>query len=198
MAEVGDILRIVASMVLDIGVTVQNVYHVQITGPSNPGDAVVVEDMGEYLEDIYTELLDELPASMTFDEYSVQNITADISLGTTAWPSLTVGNNVSDTLPTGDAGLLLARTSKPGHHGSKYFGPLSEASVDGGQCNGVCLGRLFSAGGKAYDSPWESTNDIEYEPGILDSELGILRPVVSLEAQPDIAYQRRRRPGRGI
>lgn len=197
MAEVGDFLRVVASMVLDIGVTVQNVYHLQITGPSNPSDSDVLDDMGEYLEDVYTELLEELPDSMTFDEYSVQNVTADVSLGASAWPSLTVGSNAGDTLPAGNAGLLLARTKSPGHHGRKYWGPMSEPSVDGGQANALALTRLTAAGQEAY-SPFTSTNSYNYNPVIYDGVLGIGRDVTEWEADADIAYQRRRRPGRGI
>lgn len=198
MATIGDYLRVVASMYLDIGVTVQNVFFLRVQGPTNPGDDDVLDDCGEYLEAIYTEILTELPDSMDFTEYSVQNVTADVSIGTAAWPSLTTGSNVSDTLPSGDAGLLLARTSTPGHHGRKFFGPMSEASVDGGLPNSTALAALTAAGQEAYTDPFTSTNSFTYNPVIYDDVAATGRTVREWQADADIAYQRRRRPGRGI
>ncbi len=197
MASVGDLLRVVASLALDVGVTFQNVYYLSIIGPADPDTEEVLDDMGEYLEDIYSEINARIPSSIEYVEYEVTDVTVDVSLGTRDWPVLTAGTAGTDFTPAQVAGLVLARTNTPGHHGRKYFPPFHETSLDYGEFVSGAVVDLAEAGEAAFGS-FSSTNGFTYMPCVLDRETGTRRSAVEVGATSIPGTQRRRRRGVGI
>ena len=197
MADVGDIIRVVAQLTMGVGVTIQNVYHLQVRSSGGAADGVILDDMGEYLEGIYTEILDRMPDDVIFDEYTAQNITVDVDFGAASWPSLVDGNNGGEPYAPGVAGLLRVRTGTPGREGRKFWGPFTEGDATSGLWTTTTLNNLLAAGHAAYD-PFNALSGVDYQPVIYDRELDVPRDPVEIVATNNPAYQRRRRLGRGI
>lgn len=197
MADVGDIIRVVAQLTMGVGVTIQNVYHLQVRSSGGAADGVILDDMGEYLEGIYSELLDRFPDDVIFDEYTAQNITVDVDFGAASWPSLVDGNNGGEPYAPGVAGLLRVRTNTPGREGRKFWGPFTEGDATSGLWTSTTLSNLLDAGHAAYD-PFNALSGVDYQPVIYDRENEVPRDPVEIVATNNPAYQRRRRLGRGI
>lgn len=197
MAALSDIIRVVAQLNMGVGITVQNVYHLQIRSAGGAADSVVLDDMGEYLEGIYTEIVDRIPDDVIFDEYSAQNVTADVDFGTASWPTLTDGNNGGEPYAPGVAGLLRVRTTTPGREGRKFWGPFTEGDATSGLWTTTTLNNLIDAGHAAYD-PFNALSGVDYQPVIYDRNLDVARDPIEIVASNNPAYQRRRRLGRGI
>jgi hypothetical protein len=197
MASLNDILRVVPTLGMGVGVTIQNVYHLRVTETGGVDDADVLDDMGEYLEDIYSELLTRIVNDVTFEEYSVQNLTVDVDLGISGFPTLTAGQSSEDPLPSGVAGLSLGRTETPGHYGRKFWPPGPESLTLDNYFTSNHVSAMNDAALATW-SPFQSTTGHDYMPGILDRTTGGIRDVVEVISTNIPAYQRRRRAGTGI
>jgi hypothetical protein len=197
MADLGDILRVTPSLVLDVGVTIQNVYHLLVSEPTGVDDEDVLDDMGEYLEGIYDGMVSRIPNNVTFSEYKVDNLTADVTIGISGFPTLTTGTDAGEYIAPGVAGLLLGRTSNPGHAGRKFFGPFTEGNMSDGLWSSALLSVLAAAGLDTYDG-FTSAGGNDYQPIVLDRTTGNPRNVREIIASSNPAYQRRRRRGAGI
>lgn len=197
MASFGDILKVVASMSIGVGVTVQNVYHVIVAEVGGVDDGDIPDDMGEWLEDIYTEINPHIPNDLVYEEYSLQNVTVDLDLGTHGFPSMTIGGSSSEFLPTQVAPLVRVRTDVPGVEGRKFFPTFVEANTTNGQFSPTAVNNMLDAGQVAY-APWVATSGNNYQGTVYNREFGIARPPTEIIATSNPATQRRRRVGRGI
>jgi hypothetical protein len=196
MINPADLLRLTARLRFQASSDIQNVFYMHYAGGSPISDDDAIDDMGEYLEGGYSELVSRLADDVTFLDYRVVNLTADVDLGYNPWPVLTAGTNVNDTLMPGVAGLIRALTSNPGHEARKFVGPFSE----GNTLNGTYQAGLVTALGDAGDawySPFLSTLGNSWQPVVYDRETTQKRVPVSVVASGNPAYQRRRRVGTG-
>jgi hypothetical protein len=197
MANVNDVLQVTATMKVGVSVTIQNVYHLVVKDIGGVDDEDVADDMGEYLEDIYTNLVASMTSSLIFIDYRVQNLTTEQDIGTFPWPSLTVGSSVASRLPFGVAALIKAKTQQGKHQGRKYFALFTEDHTDNGFVTAALQADLADAGQAAY-SEFTSTLVNNYTPVVLERDVLGGRAVLSVQVPADWSYQRRRKPGVGI
>jgi hypothetical protein len=197
VASLNDILRIVPTIEMGVGVTVQNVYYCKVTQAGGIDDGDVLDDMGDWMDDVYTPVQLAMPDDATFEEIKITNVTADVDIGTTSFPTLTQGNASGEPYAPGVAGLVLAFTDKLRHTGRKFFGPFNEGSLTNGLFSTLNVGRMVDAAVEAY-TPFTGTSGGTYQPVIVDRTTGEGRGVTSVQATSNPAYQRRRRLGRGI
>jgi len=184
-------------MNVGVGVTVQNVYYMEVETTGGVGDEDVLDDLGEFLEDGYTEMLAIMPNNVSFTEYKVTNVDADVEIGISGWPTFTVGGGSGDMLPEGLAGLVRYRTGDVGHEGRKFIGPLGEVNQTDGQLAAATVTALGDFGDEtAY--LYTATSGNQYQNKILDRTTAETRPTTEVVASSTPAYQRRRKPGRGI
>jgi hypothetical protein len=196
MAALGDILRVVADMSVGVGVTIENVYHVKVNSAGGVADSQALDDMGDYLEDVYSEINDHMTDRLNYDSYKVTNITADVELGAQAWPSLVAGGSAADGLADGIAGVASFRTSTPGHQGRKFWGPFSEFDVTDGRLTSATVADIQDAA-VATGSPFTGAGGQSYIPVIYDRENNVGRAVTEAYGDNRPGYQRRRKPGVG-
>jgi len=192
-----DILRVTAGLAIGIDSTVQNVYYLRIDEAGGVADAQILTDMGEYLEDAYTEVVPQLANNCTFEEYKVTNVTTKVDIGISAFPTLTSGTNAGDMLPFGISGLVRARTPTVGREGRKFIGPLVETSQTDGLLSAGLVADLEDFGDEAYGT-FVSTSGNTYQPVIYDRDAHVGREMTDIIASNIPAYQRRRKQGVGI
>lgn len=125
------IARVTAKMTSEGAEAVQNVFHVRNSG-ANASNGAALTAIGEWLENVYTNIVSVLSEHVTFQSYNVLLYATDTALGDYAWPTLTVGGATGDQLPASAACLSLYRTFQSGRIGRTYWGPFSETSQDGG------------------------------------------------------------------
>lgn len=198
MASPADLMRIVANMNMGINVAVQNVYYNRINATSGQPDSDVVGAAGRFLEDVYTPILNDLPGAFTFEDYKVTNVTADVDLGVSGFPTLTVGQSPGERTPEGIAGLVRGTSDTPGHEARKYFGPFVLGNLVDGLWDSSFLIDLTNAGLAAFGFYDDPVNNVDFTPIVLDRLTGTQRPISLVQASATPAYQRRRKPGVGI
>jgi hypothetical protein len=194
---VNDILRITAVMSFGAGVSVQNVYRVKVTGFPTGSESDVMTDMAAWLDDAYGELEPFISSVLSFEEVRGFNETRDEPLPTTAWPVLTQGGVSVDYLPTANAMLVLFRTGLAKVIGRKFIAGLVEDRVTAGELTSTMISALAAYALTVMAGPNGVASGGTFEYAIID-KLGIARAPVEFVVRTAVAFQRRRKPGRGI
>lgn len=198
---VGDILKVVATLVWSDANIVQNVFNAVIGGTGGPyDDDDIVEDALSWLENMYngnlTDLSDEIQGSQV-QVYKYDSLDEDFDeVGNTGWTFAPVAT--SHQMPRGVALLTLARTTNPDVQGKKYLGGgTEEVTTDGLLTSGwLTLLLQFAADWVLPFVGSDSTAD--WIPGVwspTDLAHYIMSQSVTASAIP--AYQRRRKRGVG-
>lgn len=125
-----DILRVVAKMTNNYGAEIQNVYHIRCTVSSDPGDATVVDEIAEWMDDAYGQLDAAMPNNITFDTVQVWNESTDTFLGETGFPTITAGQQAAAGLPNQTSPLALFNTNVNRSQGRKFLPPFTEGNLD--------------------------------------------------------------------
>jgi len=180
----------------------QNVFNMVVGGTGGPyDDADVVDDSVAWMDDIYGNLLTHL--SNTCDGSQVQVYIYDSvdddwdEVGSDAWtfnPTST-----GEPYARGVAALINAKTLDPDVSGKKYFGGLTEASLDDGQLQSAILTALAAAaadwGTQFVGSVSGATfNPVVWSPTKTNAFVMTNDYIIPTEA----SYQRRRKRGVGV
>jgi hypothetical protein len=198
----GTILKVVCTLVHTDTSVLQNVFNVVADGDNGPWDAVdIVDDMVDWVEDMYTNILayisDEIDASeVTVYEYD--SVDDDWDEVGSAVPTLTFTAS-GGIMPRGTGLLINAKTVDPDVNGKKYLGVFTDGHwVDGAWAAGL----LTNAAAFAVD--WYTTfvgaaGSNQYDPVIWSpthTVAKLMSGTIIIPTSP--AYQRRRKPGVGI
>jgi len=124
-----DILRITAKMLIGED-DVQNVYHMKVNVTGSPSDSLVVEEILDYVEDAYGDLVSSICSTVVFATIEVWNVTQDSLLGEDVWPSLIDGGNETNQLPAQCGALVLFNTGQARSQGRKFLPPFGTSSGD--------------------------------------------------------------------
>ena len=193
---IGDVIRVTAGMRYGTSDDVQNVYHLKIAGSTPPNDSDLLDDCDAWLTNVYTAILAELTAELTFTQISVYNITQDYKVGETSWGTLTVGSGGGAQMPSGVCMLGTGRCLDHNAVGRKFFGPVTESAIAYGELGSGAMGHMVTAvaawisnaisvGSHVYTSGvWDEVHDLFYA-----FREGLVRSVP--------AYQRRRKTNVG-
>lgn len=199
---VGDVLKVVTSLVWTDGEINQNVYNAVIGGSGGPyTDGDIVDDAGDWMDQIYANMAarcsDEIDGSQV-QVYVYDAIDDDWDeVGSAGWTfnPTTAG----DQLPRGVAGLVVAKTTDPDVSGKKYIPALTEDSIIDG---------LYSSGyltaAVAFAIDWltgftGATSGASWVPGIWSpTETNFFAATLAYLVSAIPAYQRRRKNNVGV
>lgn len=198
MADVdnGDILRIGASWLLSAIYEIANVYHVQVTSGGGIDYDDAIADVGEYLEDIYTEIEPQLSSAMAADHFSLANLTQDTTVGAQDWAVPQVGDAAGDFVAPGVALLSWARTLTPRVQSRKYWGVFGEAFMGLGLWSGT-VQTACEAAHQIHAGSFVGTNGLTIKGVAYNRTLETITQLTTVTSTLEPAYQRRRKRGRG-
>jgi len=144
---VGDFMEVIAVMSF-LGQTVENVFHwVNLLEEVNEDDALL--DAATIMDNMYSVLTDVMSSNLAFVEVVVNDPQLGVSLGSIAWPTLTVGGETGvEVLPSQVSALLTMPTSVSRCRGRKFFPGMHEANLSSGLFNSDVTDdlALFGAG----------------------------------------------------
>jgi len=176
----------------------QNVYYFRFQGIVPAGDLLVMEDLAEFLDDLYSDINAGIAGNYAYTEVRGFNVTQGVPMPTVEWPTLTVGGGPGASEPAGIALLVVLRTGISRVFGRKYFGGIIDGNLDS---DGFWISGAVTAWSGAVARLLSTfiggTTLATYLPGIITSTgqfLGFITSVVTNNP----AYQRRRRKGRGV
>lgn len=197
MALQGDIIRVTPVLNDSNEGLVMNVFWC-LVGAGDPADQELMDTVALRLNTMYGYLDNYMPDTVDFYEIRFFNETQKKTMPTQSWPTLTVGGvDVADPMPAPCSALVFGRCQTSRRVGRKFLGPFTEAD----HADGVWLGGLDTALAN-FAQYWIasfqcSTNEVLRfviaNAVTLDWDIileGVVRTVV--------AYQRRRRAGRGV
>lgn len=194
----GDTIEVACVHVFNNVEEVINVWHMTTMGGGTMDDVTADGDIAGQMGFMYSEIDSIISNSVDATEIRWRNLTADGPTRFIGWGAGYVGGTASaEALPPGDTLLLLLRTGVKNVQGRKYFPPFTEAA----QSNGVWGAGTITAMG-AFTSEVEagfggSVSLVDWEFRVYSRALGTAHPIIGTRVQPIVAYQRRRRQGRG-
>lgn len=191
-----DIVRITAVLTDDNEGTVQNVYWAkQVSGGAD--DETFMNAARYQLEIMYGYIDQIMPDSVSFTEIRGYNLTQDYPLTTITWQALTEGGvDVDDPLPAPLCCLVMGRTPFSKAVGRKYIGPFCEQDQDNGVWSAGVLANLANFA-VAWAANYATGGTGSAQFGVYSKAEAVWRPIVSRVVKEIVAYQRRRRAGRG-
>lgn len=199
---VGDILRVVCTMVGSDSNIMQNVFNAVVTGSGGPfDDADVVSDLNDWLDDMYGNISVYLPAALDPSEsimYLYDSVDDDWDEIGSDVPTFTSTGALAQ-LPRGVATLINAKTSDPDVNGKKYIPGPTEGEWDGSTWGSPYLTALAAFALDWYTAFVGSASGATFTPSIWSptrTNAYVLSGTFVIPTIP--AYQRRRKPGVGI
>ena len=198
----GTIIRVVASLLFPDSVIAQNVFHLVATDLSGGNDADdVVQDMEQYIDDIFTNVLAFMSNLATGGEIKVYEYDAvddDFDeIGTGAMGVTFTG--ATDFLPHGVALVQNFYTLDPDVQGRKFWGGQTVNNNIDGTWGSTTLAAFVNAAADVITTFTSTVLSNEYQP-VVWSPTGTVAQAysgtVATNATP--GYQRRRKPGVGI
>lgn len=191
-----DVLRVTAEMSIS-GNALQNVLHWQLTSASSVTDAQALLDCGVFMESLYTEVRAQMNDAVLFDQIRVQNITQDVLLGVTDWPTISTGGSTVAALPLPVAALITFPTTVPQTRGGIYLAGFTELeNTSGGALATSLLTTLAAFAVEALAIQVVGSNSYQYV--LINREFGTVIPFVSSIVHTVWRTQRRRRQGVGV
>lgn len=200
--SVGDILKIVATMVWVDAEVMQNVFAAEITGTGGPyDDSDIVDDAAAWLENMYANMLTQVTNELDGTQvqvYKYDSVDQDFDeVGHDVWsfnPS-----QVAEYLPKGVAGLINAATTNPDVQGKKYIGGFAETATADGRFEVGPVNALLAFGADWVLGFTGGVSGATWTPGVwspTDLALYVMDGLISVSTIP--AYQRRRKDNVGI
>lgn len=194
----GDILRVACRQTYDGTEDVINVFHFGVANPPTPNtDAALLADISLFMSVAYDQLESFLSSALEATDITVYNVTDDRPHGVTAWGGgYDGGNAVGEGLPVPDCLLVLYPTSVKRTVGRTYLSPFTESSQAGGRWNSTVRAAVEGFVNALTDTG-AGPAGLELQFGVYKRSTGLLYEISSFRTQEVVAYQRRRKPGRG-
>lgn len=194
--ELNDVLRIGAIMRLQTLFEIANVWHVRVTSGAPLGFAAASQDIAEYMDEIYDNIVSQMTDAQLPVAITLQNVTQATTFGAFAWDVFAGGTNTNAMTAPGVSLLAWARTLTPRVQIRKYFGVFTELDMDVGQWTAgartACIGALTD-----HITPFTGTNGLQMLGVAYNRTLLTTTDGLSVTTSSEPAYQRRRKRGRG-
>lgn len=175
-----------------------SVYHNHVAVAGTGDDADFAEDLIELYGSLYEIIEQDMPGEVDIVELRWRNVTDDGPTQFIPWVG-TYGGGIGtgDPLPPGATALLLLRTGIKNVQGRKYLPVFMETTQSGGIWGSGTQGRLNAFAGVLDNQMPLAVTGMEVTWHVYSRESGLDYPVTGAQARPMVAYQRRRRAGRG-
>lgn len=139
-----DIIRVTAEQSY-VESAVQNVFHLRSTNATSVTDAQALLDVAQVMDQVFVFMASRVTTALAYDQVRAQNVTQDVLLGTTGFPTLVAGARSEAALPRQASSIITFPTAKPKTRGSIFMGGLTEADNDPqGIISSALLGQLVS------------------------------------------------------
>jgi hypothetical protein len=122
-----DVVRVTCSFVYDDASVIQNVFYYQNMGSSAVDDADVLTDLVGEIDGYYGALTSTWSSRMVPRDLILHNVTQDVPIGSSPWPTLVDGQSALESLPLQCAPLVSFQTGITKAVGRKYLPPVDEA-----------------------------------------------------------------------
>ena len=198
----GTVLRVVASLLFPDNVIAQNVFYAVLTtaGSSSDEDDVVL-DMGEWLENLYGDIILDVISGVVaggVKVYEYDSVDDDWDeVGAGSWTD--AFENADEMLPHGVAAVCHARTTDPDVHATKYLGGYGENICAASDLVAPSIARLVT-----FIASWTTQfvgtdTGATFTPGVWSpTNVNFFAFNGEGVANAQVGYQRRRKPGVGI
>lgn len=196
MASNDDIIRCTAKMQEPATGAIQNVWHFRFNNIVPIADGLVALDVASIVDDIYNDLEGIILHTVEPVEMELFNVTTGSPMGVVPFDTFTAGAASGEGLPPACSALLTLTTGVAKVLGKKYIGILAESGQDTGEIGSGIITALTTLGTLLIGSISVGATAI-YTPGVIDQH-GTFRPFNGFRVANRIAYQRRRKLGRGI
>lgn len=195
--ENADVIRATANCV-QYSQTINNIYFYKCIFTDTQTDHDVMSALATQIDDIYAEINSRLSTQFSYMDIHFFNITQNRPMGTLDWPSMTSGSYASsEALPNGVTGLVLADTGYNRSRPKKYFSGFCEVDCTGNVLSATVTSQLLSLITQLLEAVEVSTGNT-LTPGTWSKKYNTFRALVSAVVSSYVAYQRRRKPGRGV
>ena len=196
--SVGDVLRVSARHFFNQTEDNVNVFHFAVNAAPTPNtDAAILADIAEHLGLAYTQLETYRNSALSATDITVYNISDDRPIGVTAWGSgYTGGTGSAESMPHADCCLVLIPTGVKRTQGRIYLSPFAESRQSAGQWDST-LGVAVQAFMDTLTDNTPLGNGTSLAYGVRKESDGLVYTPATYRMQPVVAYQRRRKPGRG-
>lgn len=197
----GDILRVTVNFLLPNGVEYQNVFHYIFDGTGGVSDAVVVQDISDYLEIQYDEIAGDVKIGTIEQLSSVDQVeflegewTIIANIGTFTMPFTPVSG--ADQAANQVSAFVVGKTARPKTVGRKFLFPPTETGVNAGILAPAVVTNLV-----AWTADY--VNDLEIDvlnvlhPGVVRTGVNDFLVFTVGVVTDLVGTQRRRRPGYG-
>lgn len=175
-----------------------NVFHLQVGEIVSAADADVDADLAELVSAAYAELETLMPTTLDAVEIRWKNLTDDSPTRYVNWGGGYIGGTSgADGLPPGAAALLLWRTGTENVTGRTYLPVFTEAQQSQGGIEALAITAIEAFASALLGPNVGGTSGNTYLLKVWSKVLGQAVLVISTHVQPQIAYMRRRRFGRG-
>lgn len=198
MADVdnGDVLRIAATWEYDGTEEITNVFHCLVNSGGDKAFADVSDDIEEYVDLMYANIIDQIRTNQLVDRISVANVTQHLVFGSLSWGVITAGLAAGGPVPSGAACLAYGRTFTPRVQIKKYYGVFTQTALGDGKW--VTDTRAdVTADFNNHISPQAMTDGLNLTGVAWNRTLETYTLAVSSVTVEEPVYQRRRRRGRG-
>jgi hypothetical protein len=122
-----DVVKVTCSFVYDEVSVMQNVFYYQNTGSSAVSDEDVLTDLVGEIDGYYGSLTSTWSSRMVPRDLVLYNITQDLPIGSSPWPTLEDGGSALESLPLQCAPLVSFLTGFAKAVGRKYLPAVDEA-----------------------------------------------------------------------
>lgn len=194
--SVGDKLKASVVWRMDGADEQVNVYHLRFTQFPDPvTDDMVRIAIGNYFEDLYSEVLGDVVNNLVHNRVELWNETTNSPELPLPAISALNGQDSGVKLPYGTSMLIFGRTGVSRRIGRKFLPTYSTGAVTDGFWSSGAQTRAADFASK-WAAPYEDDNNVGIRAIVFKNDASwsdILQGVV----QPNPCYQRRRRAGRG-
>jgi hypothetical protein len=196
--QVGDHIRVAARLKFDSIYDMVNVWDINVVVvPSPTTEAALDEDIQSMMDEFYSIAEGAISNRVVAWDIVITNVTAGDPSRTVLWVGgFAGGTSTSEALPPANAALILLRTAVTGVQGKKYLPVGTESLQSAGVWNAGTITILTNMCA-AIMGQWSGTNGGEYVVQVYSPTLDTMNPLTSAIGSPAVAYQRRRRFGRG-
>lgn len=200
----GEVLRVTLEGTLEDGTIWQNRFTFKASFSGDQSDAGVLSAVDTWLEDLYANVVADIPTAIQLATAVTQVIEWD-SVGALWVITRLIGSsaiadsfaNASEPLPNQIAPFVIGSTGRPKSKGRKFLPPFGEDRQDAGELISAAATNLGNWALDYISDPVVTGSEV-LNSGVVREDANAFWPFATVAASSLLGTQRRRRQGIGI